>query len=200
MTGPSGGAEAKPELAVNRDGRTVADALRGFITHAATDFVGGAELDIATAYFNIGGYMLLADALDCLTGTRILVGAEPAPPETRRRKLGVESPRPERAVRARLSQALADHQRDLTIERDMLFPPLRNAVAALDEAQGTQSREAVGTPLPRPGPAAALGALRDAGAGRSRPRTGGTGHPSAVARTAAAPTVCRRGELLSGLD
>ena len=120
MSSSAHSGEVKPELAVNRDGRTVADALNGFITHAATDFVGGARLDIATAYFNIGGYMLLADSLDHVTGARILVGAEPTPPENRRRKLGIESPRPERAARAQLSQALADHQRDLTIERDML--------------------------------------------------------------------------------
>ena len=130
MTSSGTAGEAKPELAVNRDGRTVADALNGYITHAATAFVGGARLDIATAYFNIGGYMLLADSLDQLTGARILVGAEPTPPESRRRKLGVESPRPERAARSRLSQALANHQRDLTTERDMLGFSLEADAAA----------------------------------------------------------------------
>ena len=120
MTSSDTGAETKPELAVNQDDQTVADALNAFISHAAIDFVGGARLAIATAYFNIGGYMLLADSLDQLNGARILVGAEPTPPENRRRKLGIESPRPERAARARLSQALANHQRDLTTERDML--------------------------------------------------------------------------------
>ncbi len=120
MTSSYSGDDAKPELAVNRDGRTVADALSGFIAHAATDFVGGAKLNVATAYFNLGGYVLLADALDRLTGARILVGAEPTPPENKRRKLGIESPRPERALRARLSQALANHQHDLADERDLL--------------------------------------------------------------------------------
>ena len=130
MTSSDSGGLAKPELAVNRSGETVADALSGFITHAATDFVGGARLDIATAYFNIGGYMLLADSLDQLNGARILVGAEPTPPEYRRRKLGIESPRPERAARARLSQALANHQRDLATERDMLGFSLEADAAA----------------------------------------------------------------------
>ena len=120
MTSSHSGGDAKPELAVNRYGRTVADALNGFVSHAATGFVGGARLDIASAFFNVGGYSLLADSLDLLTGTRILLGAEPTPPENRQRKLGVESPRPDRATRARLSQALDDHQRDLAIERDML--------------------------------------------------------------------------------
>ena len=100
MTGPESGdedmpkpGEAKPELAVNRDGRTVADAISGFITHAATGFVGGARLDIATAFFNVGGYSLLADSLDQLTGARILLGAEPTPPENRTRRLA-SSPDP----------------------------------------------------------------------------------------------------------
>ena len=121
-TGSASGAVAdpKPELAVNRGGRTVADSVNGFITHAATGFAGGARLDIATAFFNAGGYSLLADSLDRLTGARLLLGAEPAPPENRRRMLGVESARPERAGRARLNRALESHERDLAADRDLL--------------------------------------------------------------------------------
>ncbi|MCY4078502.1 MAG: helicase-related protein [Acidobacteria bacterium] len=113
-------AEPKPELATNRAGRTVAEALSGYITHAATAFVGGARLDIASAYFNVGGYSLLADSLDHLTGARLLLGAEPTPPERRPRTLGDESARPERAAAARLRRALEGHERDLTTDRDLL--------------------------------------------------------------------------------
>ena len=113
-------AEPKPELATNRAGRTVAEALSGYITHAATGFVGGARLDIASAYFNVGGYSLLADSLDHLTGARLLLGAEPTPPERRPRTLGDESARPERAAAARLRRALEGHERDLTTDRDLL--------------------------------------------------------------------------------
>ena len=116
----AGPVDPKPELAVNRGGRTVADALNGFIACAATEFVGGARLDIATAYFNVGGYSLLADSLDVLTGARILLGAEPGPPERRRRRLGVESVRPERAARARMKRTLDDHESCLADDRDML--------------------------------------------------------------------------------
>lgn len=70
----------KPELAVNRGHDKVAEALNGFISHAATGFVGGAALDVATAYFNVGGYSLLVDSLDQVTGVRLLLGAEPTPP------------------------------------------------------------------------------------------------------------------------
>ena len=110
----------KPELALNRGSQTVAEALSGFISHAATGFVGGAGVDIATAYFNVGGYSLLADSLDKATGVRLLLGAEPAQPESRRRALGVESVNPQRAARTRLLQALEGHQQNLLTERDHL--------------------------------------------------------------------------------
>lgn len=111
---------AKPELATNRAGDTVAEALNGFISHAATGLVGGARVDIATAYFNLGGFSLLADSLDQATGVRLLLGAEPTPPERRKRKLGVESAIPERAARTRLKQALASHEHSLATDRDLL--------------------------------------------------------------------------------
>ena len=120
MTGPAASHEAKPEFAANRDGRSVADAVNGFVTHAATGFLGGAHLDVATAYFNVGGFSLLADSLDQVQGTRLLLGAEPKPVEQRRRVLGVESVHPSRAFRARLNGALEDHEGQLTTERDLL--------------------------------------------------------------------------------
>ncbi len=110
----------KPELAVNRDGHTVAEALSGFITHAATGFVGGASVDIASAYFNVGGYSVLADALDQATGVRLLLGAEPQPPENRRRALRAEPPQEQRAARARMRRALDDQEQNLRFERDHL--------------------------------------------------------------------------------
>lgn len=110
----------KPELAVNRGQETVAAALNGFISHAATGFVGGACLDVATAYFNVGGYSLLADALDQLNGVRLLLGAEPTPPENRRRALRSESVNPKRADRARMQQVLRGHEHNLLIELDHL--------------------------------------------------------------------------------
>ena len=122
MMPPSSGghSELKPEFAVNRAGRSVAEAVNGFVTHAATGFVGGAHLDVATAYFNVGGYSLLADSLDHVQGIRLLLGAEPKALEKRRRVLGIESVHPVRAARARLQGALEDHEGDLTTERDLL--------------------------------------------------------------------------------
>ncbi len=105
----------KPEIATNRAGETVTEALSGFIKHAATGLASGANLDIATVYFNLGGYALLADALDQVSGARLLLGAEPTPPERRQRALGRESVRPEKAARDRLRTALNGHQQALAI-------------------------------------------------------------------------------------
>ncbi|MDE0131846.1 MAG: helicase-related protein [bacterium] len=116
----SGGQVLKPEFAVNRDGQSVADAINGFVSHAATGLVGGARLDVATAYFNVAGYALLADSLDLVRGVRLLLGAEPKPVEKRPRVLGAEPVHPARAARARLQRALEDHEGDLTTERDLL--------------------------------------------------------------------------------
>ncbi|MYG91499.1 MAG: hypothetical protein F4196_01175, partial [Acidimicrobiia bacterium] len=63
----------QPEIATNRDGETVGEALSGFITYAADVFKGGARLDVATAYFNLGGYAILADVLDKVEDARLLL-------------------------------------------------------------------------------------------------------------------------------
>ena len=108
---------------VRRQSRWTKQCLRlsaGFISHAATGFVGGASLDVVTAYFNVGGYALLADSLDQVTGVRLLLGAEPSPPENPRRALRSESVHPQRAAHSRLRRALDSHEQNLVIERDHL--------------------------------------------------------------------------------
>ena len=114
------GSVAKPEFVANRDGQTVAEAVNGFVSSAARGLVGGIRLDIATAYFNLGGYQLLADSLDQAHSVRLLIGAEPHRSETRPRRLANESADPERAVQDRLRTALEQHQQGLTAERDLL--------------------------------------------------------------------------------
>ena len=111
---------AKPELAVNRAGNSVAEALNSFICEPTTNWVGSAGVDIATAYFNVGGYALLADALDRANRTRLLLGAEPTPPEQRPRPLGKESHLPARAARDRVHNAVAEHETHLLSDRDLL--------------------------------------------------------------------------------
>ena len=110
----------KPEIALNKNGQTVADALNAFITQAATGHVGGATVNIATAYFNVAGYMLLADSLGHANHVRLLLGAEPTPPENRQRKLETEHLNPVRAEKAKLRDALNRQDKTIRIERDML--------------------------------------------------------------------------------
>jgi superfamily II DNA or RNA helicase len=74
-------------------------------------------LAIATAYFNLGGYSLLADELDYPARVRILLGAEPPDPERRVRRL--EDGR-ERSERQRVRRALEDHQQDLELDAELL--------------------------------------------------------------------------------
>jgi len=111
---------AKPELAVNQHGATVADALNGFIGHAADGLAHDVRLDVATAYFNVGGYSLIADLLDKLHSVRLLIGAEPGPPERRTRALGSEPVNARRAELRLVGDLLASHEEALAIDRDLL--------------------------------------------------------------------------------
>ncbi len=112
----------KPELALNRADDTVADALNIFLNGAADGLADEIELDIATAYFNVGGYCLLADALDRVGQVRLLLGAEPNQLRRRRVLTGAnrESPNRTRAERARVRRSLETHQQEMEFDRDLL--------------------------------------------------------------------------------
>ena len=110
----------KPELAINQRGSTVADALNGFIGHAADGLAEDVRLDVATAYFNVGGYSLLADSLDKVAGVRLLLGAEPPPPERRARALRREPVNARRAELRRVGDVLDSHEEALAVDRDLL--------------------------------------------------------------------------------
>ena len=111
---------AKPELALNRHGTTVADSLNGFIEFAGDGLVNDVRLDIATAYFNVGGYSLLADSLDKISNVRLLLGAEPAPPERRSRALQHESVNERRVHQRRVDDLLGSHEKAMADDRDLL--------------------------------------------------------------------------------
>jgi hypothetical protein len=109
---------AKPTFATNRPGERVADAINAHLEHLRSwnrDF----EIAIATAYFNPGGFGLLADGLEQMGRVRLLLGAEPEQPERKLRVLK-DSASPTRAPRARLRRALEGHTRSLELDRDLL--------------------------------------------------------------------------------
>jgi hypothetical protein len=76
------------------------------------------ELAIVSAYFNIGGYRLMADELDYPRKVRLLLGAEPDA-AVRPRRLD-EPASPARARAAQLRRGLEGHDRDLAQARDLL--------------------------------------------------------------------------------
>lgn len=118
----------KPEVLSNR-GQTVAGGLRGFWQHFLTHNTQGMRLAVASAYFNPGGFDLLADQLEGAAATRLLLGAEPdvAADMYRRRQLGPV--RPDAAERARIQEALRQHIADLAEDRDLIaFTPENDAL------------------------------------------------------------------------
>lgn len=108
----------RPEFLVNRNGESVAKALNAHFAHLRTTLIEPYELAIASAYFNVGGYELLADELDHPRKVRLLLGAEPDS-ALRRRRLD-EPASPARARALLLRQALRGHDRDLAEARDLL--------------------------------------------------------------------------------
>lgn len=78
---------AKPELALNRGGETVAGTLRGFLAYAGDNLKGQVHLAVATAYFNVEGFVELREELEKIDEVRLLLGVEPDPPTPRPRKL-----------------------------------------------------------------------------------------------------------------
>ena len=57
--------------------QTVAGAINRFLEHSRTAFAITPEVAIATAYFNAGGFSLIADELEKSPRVRLLLGAEP---------------------------------------------------------------------------------------------------------------------------
>jgi superfamily II DNA or RNA helicase len=110
---------SQPEFASNWRGRRVADAVSAYLGHLRQTVGQDYQLDVATAYFNLGGYELLADELDTPHRVRVLLGAEPPEPERRLRSLA-EPAVHSRAERMRLQRALADQHGALAADRDLL--------------------------------------------------------------------------------
>ena len=54
----------KPEFVDNRNGNTLVAALRGHLDWLAATYAQPVELSVATGYFNLGGFALIAE--ECL--------------------------------------------------------------------------------------------------------------------------------------
>jgi hypothetical protein len=108
----------KPTFLINRGDESVAAALNAHLAHLRTTLIEPYQLAVASAYFNVGGYRLLADELDHPRSVRLLLGAEPDA-ALRPRQLD-EPASPARARALRLRRALEGHDRGLAEARDLL--------------------------------------------------------------------------------
>jgi hypothetical protein len=103
------------EFVDNRAGNTVADAIR----QAAAYFGNSREIAVATGYFNLGGFAVIADALEAAPGVRMLLGSEPEPPRPRRTVLPGSPP-----ARPVLRERLVELRASMEADRDLLpFEP-----------------------------------------------------------------------------
>ena len=118
---------AMPEFATNRSapvgtgltGETVADAIGGLLHAHADKLKDPPPLDVATAYFNLGGYGLLAEALDRVGPVRLLLGSEPSDFDVR----ATITPRAVREAHKgdpRVTDAVREHAEALAEDRDLV--------------------------------------------------------------------------------
>lgn len=99
----------RPEFIDNQGERTLAQALQ---TLADDPGCRGQPLDVATGYFNVAGFLQIADVIESRPAFRLLLGAEPEGPlraNVDGRPLGLETRR-----------GLEDLERQLGDERDAL--------------------------------------------------------------------------------
>jgi len=108
----------KPTFLTNRDNESVAQSLNAHLAHLRTTLIEPYELAIASAYFNVGGYQLMAEELNHPRKVRLLLGAEPDA-ALRPRRLD-EPASPARARAVQLRRALEGHDQDLAQARDLL--------------------------------------------------------------------------------
>lgn len=112
---------AKPEVATNRGVATVARALVSYWQHWLDTRHEPPGLAIASAYFNPGGFKLLADQLECSGEVRLLLGAEPDVAADMRRLRALSNRLlPEEDQAHRLRQALRDHHEEMSTDRNLL--------------------------------------------------------------------------------
>src|SRR5215213_6373319 len=111
----------KPEVVSNKKGETVAKALSGYWQSLLDGMKEPPNLAISTAYFNPGGFTLLADQLERAGHVRLMLGAEPDVAEdlSRLRQLRADH-LPEEDHRIRLTEALREHHRLMEEDRNLI--------------------------------------------------------------------------------
>ncbi|QQQ77407.1 helicase [Saccharothrix sp. 6-C] len=122
----------RPEFATNDEttGRRVASAINSLLSYLRTKWVDPPALAIATAYFNPGGFSLLANELEKAGPVRLLLGAEPTDVDQRSRVRPLGQRRRRRGPSPEVIRALEGHARSLAEDRDLLGFTLEADMAA----------------------------------------------------------------------
>lgn len=112
----------RPEFATNDEakGQQVAKAINALLEGIRTRWQNPPRLAIATAYFNPGGFSLLADELDQTGPVRLLLGAEPTDVDERSRVRPLGKRQRRRGPSADVLRALEGHARSLEEDRNLL--------------------------------------------------------------------------------
>lgn len=111
----------RPTFATNRPaaGETVADAINALLAGMRAHLAAPPRVAIATAFFNPGGFRLLADELERAGQVRLLLGAEPDT-DRKARVRPLVLGRGRHAEQRELRRALDGHRRLLAEDRNLL--------------------------------------------------------------------------------
>jgi Helicase conserved C-terminal domain/PLD-like domain/SNF2-related domain len=110
----------RADISTNKDGgNKVADDLNGLLAWTRINSPLGASVAIATAYFNPGGFNLLAAELEQVRFARLLLGAEPNEGADHPRVRALADRRLRRGPDPAVARALSGHARSLEEDRDL---------------------------------------------------------------------------------
>lgn len=110
---------SRPHFVDNRDGNTLAKALGQHLATLQAEGVIPYELSISTAYFNVPGFNLIANALEHVGRVRLLLGTEPIPESSRPPRQPGDPVEPQFTEKL-VQRSLLELQAGITRERDLL--------------------------------------------------------------------------------
>jgi len=111
--------ENRPWFVDNRGGNTLAKAIKNHIRALRGESAILWELSIASAFFTVPGFRLLADEIAHVNEVRLLLGAEPLPESLTLARSPGDSPEPE-FTRRRVAKSLEDQESGLEVARNLL--------------------------------------------------------------------------------
>jgi hypothetical protein len=111
--------DTRPLFVDNQEGNTLDRALAQHLAALRQEGRMHWELCIASAFFNVGGYRLLADELDRVGKVRLLLGVEPTPEAMRPIRQPRDEPEPHFTER-QIAEALVQLDQGLRQDRDLL--------------------------------------------------------------------------------